>query len=42
MGVDEYFDLQVLYTGEGLAIIEGLNDDAPIGTILTFVSGATG
>ena len=34
--------LQVLYTGEGLAIIDGLNDDAPIGTILSFVSGATG
>jgi len=33
---------QVLYTGQGIAIVEGLNNDAPIGTKLTFVSGAAG
>lgn len=34
--------LQVLFTGEGLAIVEGLNNDAPIGTQLTFSQGASG
>lgn len=34
--------VQVLYTGQGLAIIDGLNNDAPVGTKLTFVSGGTG
>lgn len=34
--------LQVLFVGEGLAIVDGLNNDAPIGTVLAFVSGASG
>ena len=34
--------LQVLLTGDGFAVIEGLNNDAPIGCSLKFVSGALG
>ncbi len=34
--------LQVLFVGDGLAIVEGLENDAPIGTLISFVSGATG
>ncbi len=37
-----YVLLQVLYCKENLAIISGLNSDAPIGTKLTFVTGGTG
>ena len=33
---------QVLFVGDGLAIVEGLENDAPIGTLISFVSGATG
>jgi len=32
----------VLFVEEGLAIIEGLNNDAPVGCALAFVSGAAG
>ncbi|CAG9462441.1 unnamed protein product [Pedinophyceae sp. YPF-701] len=32
----------VLYCGDGLAIIEGLENDADVGTTVSFVSGATG
>ena len=35
-------NLQVLLTGDGFAVIEGLNNDAPIGCSLKFVSGALG
>ena len=34
--------LQVLFVDDGLAIIEGLNNDAPVGCALSFVSGAAG
>ena len=34
--------LQVLFSSDCLAIVEGLNNDAPIGTELRFVSGAAG
>ena len=34
--------LQVLFVHEGLAIVSGLNPDAPLGTKLTFVTGAIG
>ena len=34
--------MQVLYTGMGVAIVDGLNNDAPIGTKVQFVSGAGG
>ena len=33
---------QVLYSEDGLAILEGLNNDAPVGASLRFVSGASG
>ena len=33
---------QVLYADQGLAILEGLNNDAPVGATLRFVSGALG
>lgn len=33
---------QVLYCKENMAIISGLNSDAPIGTKLSFVTGGTG
>ena len=33
---------RVLLASEGLAIIDGLNNDAPTGTTLQFVSGARG
>ncbi|KAK9824846.1 hypothetical protein WJX81_006563 [Elliptochloris bilobata] len=33
---------RVLFVEEGNAIIEGLNNDAPVGCALAFVSGATG
>lgn len=33
---------QVLYCKENLAIISGLNSDAPIGTKLSFVTGGVG
>jgi hypothetical protein len=32
----------VLYAKDGIAIVAGLNADAPLGTKLAFVSGATG
>ncbi len=34
--------MQVLLTGDGFAVIEGLNNDAPIGCSLKFVSGSSG
>ena len=34
--------VQVLLTGDGFAVIEGLNNDAPIGCSLKFVSGSSG
>ena len=34
--------VQVLYLEDGLAIISGLNSDAPLGTKLQFVTGAIG
>ena len=34
--------MQVLMVRDGLAIVEGLKNDAPIGTELSFVSGASG
>ncbi len=34
--------MQLLFVGDGLAIVEGLENDAPIGTLISFVSGATG
>lgn len=34
--------LQVLMVRDGMAIVEGLKNDAPIGTELAFVSGASG
>ena len=34
--------MQVLLTGDGFAVIEGLNNDAPIGCSLKFVSGFSG
>lgn len=34
--------LQVLLVGDGFAVIEGLNNDAPVGCSLKFVSGASG
>ena len=34
--------MQVLYAGDSLAILEGLNNDAPVGASLRFVSGASG
>jgi len=33
---------QVLFSDDGLAILEGLNNDAPVGASLRFVSGASG
>jgi hypothetical protein len=33
---------QLLWHKDGLAIISGLNSDAPLGTKLAFVSGASG
>ena len=33
---------QVLFSEDGLAILEGLNNDAPVGASLRFVSGASG
>ena len=33
---------QVLFAEDGLAILEGLNNDAPVGAALRFVSGASG
>jgi F-type H+-transporting ATPase subunit alpha len=32
----------VLYAGDGLAIVRGLDNDAPVGTVLSFVGGARG
>jgi F-type H+-transporting ATPase subunit alpha len=32
----------VLYAGDGLAIVLGLDNDAPVGTVLSFVGGARG
>lgn len=34
--------LQVLYARDNVAIIEGLNNDADVGTVLAFSSGARG
>ena len=34
--------LQVLLVGDGFAVIEGLNNDAPVGCSLKFVGGASG
>ena len=36
------FAAQVLFSEDGLAILEGLNNDAPVGASLRFVSGASG
>lgn len=33
---------QVLYSKESIAIVEGLNNDADVGTALSFSSGAKG
>lgn len=33
---------QVLWSRDGLAIVSGLNADAPLGTKLAFASGASG
>ena len=33
---------QVLYSKESIAIVEGLNNDAGVGTALSFSSGAKG
>lgn len=38
----ESMHAQVLLTGDGFAVIEGLNNDAPIGCSLKFVSGSSG
>ena len=38
----ETMHVQVLLTGDGFAVIEGLNNDAPIGCSLKFVSGSSG
>ena len=32
----------MLHSSDGLAVVEGLNNDAPIGTLLSFVTGALG
>ena len=34
--------MQVLLVGDGFAVIEGLNNDAPVGCSLKFVGGAAG
>lgn len=34
--------LQVLYCKDSIAIVEGLNNDADVGTLLSFSSGAVG
>lgn len=34
--------VQVLHSADSLAILEGLNNDAPVGASLRFVSGASG
>lgn len=34
--------MQVLLVGDGFAVIQGLNNDAPVGCSLKFVSGASG
>ena len=34
--------LQVLYCKDNLAIVSGLNSDAPVGTKLSFVTGGVG
>lgn len=34
--------VQVLLVGDGFAVIQGLNNDAPVGCSLKFVSGASG
>ena len=34
--------VQVLYAADSLAVVEGLNIDAPIGATVEFDSGATG
>jgi hypothetical protein len=41
-GIHHPIALQVLYAQDDIAIISGLNADAPLGTKLAFVSGATG
>jgi hypothetical protein len=33
---------QVLWAQDSLAIVAGINSDAPLGTKLSFVSGGTG
>lgn len=35
-------NLQVLYCKDNLAIVSGLNSDAPVGTKLSFVTGGVG
>jgi hypothetical protein len=37
-----FHSLQVLFVKDSLAIISGLNADAPLGTKLTFVTGGIG
>ena len=41
-GIHQPLALLVLYAQDDIAIIAGLNADAPLGTKLAFVSGATG
>jgi hypothetical protein len=36
------FISQVLWSQDGLAIISGINPDAPLGTKLSFINGGTG
>lgn len=41
--LEEEVDIgKVLFSDDGLAILEGLNNDAPVGASLRFVSGASG
>lgn len=37
-----FLQLQVLYCEDSIAIVEGLNNDADVGTALSFASGAKG
>jgi hypothetical protein len=40
--IPKHINQQVLWHGDGLAIVSGLNSDAPLGTQLAFVGGASG
>ena len=37
-----FFELQVLYVGQGIAIVDELDNDAPIGTLISFSGNSTG